>query len=363
MSTTRAHASDELGIAADHDACGNHDEAINALSRATKRGDLDAMTQLGKRLLVGDRAPCLPEAGARFILDAAKRGGAEAAAQLAVLVGAGAFVKQSWNDALNILLTAAERGWKPARDQIRVLASDPSLIDEANKISPPPDIWRRLVMSTDFSFWNSPPSLVTLSESPVIRRFEKLIPPRVCDWLIERARARLEPARVYDSLAGEEKVHETRTNSAATFDLVNTDLVALLVQTRMVAACGVPLNHMEATTILHYAIGEQITDHFDFIDPRIPNYAEEVRTKGQRAITFLIYLNEDYDGGETRFPEVGLSHKGRTGEGLYFINAHADGQPDLRTVHAGCPPSRGEKFVLSQFIRDRAVPGLQPVGG
>ncbi len=362
MGTTEAHVSNELKIAADHDANGNHDEAINALSRATKRGDIEAMTLLGKRLLVGDKGPCLPEAGARFILDAAKRGGAEAAAQLAVLVGAGAYVKQSWNDALNILLTAAERGWKPARDQIRVLAMDQSLIAEADAKSPPQDIWRRLVMSTDFTFWNRPPVPDTLSESPVIRRFEGLVPPRVCAWLIERAHPRLEPARVYDALDGEEKVHETRTNSAATFDLASTDLVALLVQTRMVAACGMPLNQMEASTILHYGVGEQITEHFDFIDPRTPNYAEEVRTKGQRAITFLIYLNEDYDGGETAFPEVGISHKGRTGEGLYFVNAHADGQPDLRTVHAGRPPKNGEKLVWSQFIRDRAVPGLQSAG-
>ena len=360
LSAAKSNIINEIDIAARHDARGEHDDAINALSRATQNGDLEAMTQLGKRLLVGDRAPYMPEAGASFILDAAKQGNGEAAAQLAVLVGAGAFVKQSWNDALNILLTAAERGWKPAQDQVCALASDRSLVELASSENPPSDIWRRLLSGTDFGFWTSPPEAVQLSGSPIVRRFERLIPTAVCAWLVERARTRLEPARVYDAFAGEETVSETRTNSAASFNLTETDLVTLLVQGRMSVACGMPLDHFEAATTLHYAIGQQITDHYDFIDPRTPNYAEERKNRGQRAITFLIYLNDDYDGGETVFPKLELSHKGRTGDGLYFVNALDDGEPDLRTVHAGRPPSRGEKFILSQFIRDRAILRAQP---
>ena len=33
--------------AAQHDAAGRHDEAINELARATQAGDIDAMTELG----------------------------------------------------------------------------------------------------------------------------------------------------------------------------------------------------------------------------------------------------------------------------------------------------------------------------
>ena len=42
--------------AAEHDAAGRHDEAVNQLARATQSGDIDAMTELGKRLVIGDRA-------------------------------------------------------------------------------------------------------------------------------------------------------------------------------------------------------------------------------------------------------------------------------------------------------------------
>jgi prolyl 4-hydroxylase len=67
----------------------------------------------------------------------------------------------------------------------------------------------------------------------------------------------------------------------------------------------------------------------------------------------LLYLNADYDGGETAFPRLGFSHRGGVGDGLYFVNALPDMQPDLRTMHAGCPTTRGEKWIITQFIRSR----------
>jgi hypothetical protein len=121
----------------------------------------------------------------------------------------------------------------------------------------------------------------------------------------------------------------------------------------MAAAVGVPVHHMEGPTILHYAVGQEITNHFDFLNPNFPGYEDEIRRRGERIITFLVYLNDDYGGGETEFPELGVRHKGRRREGLFFVNALPSGKPDTRMVHAGRPPTSGEKWILSQFIRDR----------
>jgi hypothetical protein len=107
--------------------------------------------------------------------------------------------------------------------------------------------------------------------------------------------------------------------------------------------------------VLHYDVGEQSKEHFDFVDPRTPHYAREIADKGQRIVTFLVYLNDDYDGGETDLVKLGIKHKGRRGEGLFFVNALANGEADLRTLHAGRPPTRGEKWIVSQFVRNRAT--------
>jgi len=148
-------------------------------------------------------------------------------------------------------------------------------------------------------------------------------------------------------------VRATRSNSVANFGLADVELLDVLLQARMSRACGIPMNHMEAPAVLHYSVGEEASDHFDFVNPNTPDYAQEIARNGQRVMTFLVYLNEDYEGGETAFPQLGFSHKGRRGHGLFFVNAYSDLQPDLRMLHAGRTPTRGEKWIVSQFIRSR----------
>jgi len=48
-----------------------------------------------------------------------------------------------------------------------------------------------------------------------------------------------------------------------------------------------------------------------------------------------------------------LVRAGARGEGLFFANTLADGLADVRSLHAGRPPTSGEKWVFSQFIRNR----------
>jgi prolyl 4-hydroxylase len=322
---------------------GRHDEAINELAGAAQRGDAEAMTQLAKRIIVGDRAPRLRRQGINLLGDAVKMGSAEAADRLAVVHASGVVTPPDWPAALKALALAAERGWAPARAQLEVLASmltersPAALVDPANL--------RQLLVPAAGSL---------VHEDPRICKFPGFVSERVCDWLIERARGRLERARVYDAKRQADIVDESRTNSFAVFNAMEADLVHLMVQTRMSAGCGQPVSHMEASTVLHYAVGQTIGHHYDFVDPAHPGYAEEVRTRGHRVATFLVYLNAGYEGGETIFPRIGVRHVGQRGEGLLFVNTLPDGQANLRTLHSGEPPTRGEKWVFSQFVRDRA---------
>jgi hypothetical protein len=285
------------------------------------------MSELGHRLLVGREAPHLPADGFRFIRDAAAQREPHALHRLAVLTAGGAFVAQDWNGAFRLLAQAADAGSEDARKQLLAIES------------------------IDLTTWFESPAGENLVADGRVVRFARLAPDAVCAWLIERARGRLERARVYDSVNQRETTHAVRGNTAATFDLATVDVVQFLVQARMAAACGMPWRCMESPTILHYDTGEEIREHFDFVDPKSPNYQQLLREQGQRMITFLLYLNDDYTGGDTDFPQLGIRHHGERGAGLYFRNAHPDGRPDARMVHAGRPPERGEKWIVSQFIR------------
>jgi hypothetical protein len=335
-----------IALAAERDAAGRHGDAINELAIATQRGDIGAMTELGKRLVLGDRAPLLPKDGVRFLLDAVKADSAEAALRVANLLALGAHTEQSWSGALGLLVFAAERGSESARGQLHILAGRPATG------AAPPEGWRGLAQSIDLGGWLSPCNGDTLAESPLVRSFPDFIPDQACGWLIERARGGLKRALIYDPAYGDVADH-MRTNTAAGFDLIDTDLVLIAIQHRMSAAAGVPVHNMEGPIILHYHVGEQITNHTDFVNPQMPNYADEIAKRGERIVTFLVYLNDDYSGGETDFHALELRHKGRRREGLFFTNALPNGRPDARMVHAGMPPTSGEKWIIAQFIRNR----------
>lgn len=340
----------ELAEADTHDAAGRHDDAVDVLARATQRGNVEAATRLGKRLVVGDRAPLMPRQGADLLRKAASEGGAEAPARLAVLFAAGITGRPDWPTALELVGVAAERGFDAAARQIEVLETlDPEAV------RPGAPGWRTRAARLDAAVLQSPPHGTTLHADPQIEHFADLATAAVCDWITERARGRLGPARVYDPVARVEKVDAARSNSAAGFDLMQADLVQLVVQARMAAGCGHPVTHLEGPNVLHYAVGQTITNHYDFVDPDTPNYADEIARNGQRIITFLLYLNEAYEGGETDFPGLGLRHHGRRGDGLFFVNALPSLEPDRRMLHAGRAPTRGEKWVFSQFVRNRAV--------
>jgi hypothetical protein len=327
-----------IDAARELDQAGRFAEAMEALKRASLQGDLVAMTELAHRLLIGDRAPKSPKHALYLLHEAAKQGEARALARLAALTAGGAYLRQDWRHALQLLGQAADAGDTAAQGQLTCLQPPAA----------PAASWREMAERVPLHDWLQAAGQETLHEN--VRRVPELAPLRACAWLIGRAHGRLQPALVYDAVSHENRMHEMRSNTMALFDYATFDVVQFLLQARMSLTCGYPMQHFETPMVLHYAVGQQITPHFDFIDANAPDYAEQIREQGQRMITFLLYLNDDYDGGETTFPELGIVHRGTAGSGLYFINAHADLSPNRSMLHTGSPPLHGEKWIVSQFI-------------
>jgi hypothetical protein len=348
-STRNAGPAAEVDEAARLDQAGRHADAVNCLARAAQTGFAPALGQLGRRLLAGDRAPLLPAQGIDLLGEAARGGEADAAELLAVLAGGGFYRPRDWSFALDCLERAAELGSAPARRQLRILAGAPA--DHAGP-------WPALRERVDVAAWTSAPPADALCAAPVIRAVPDLVPPEACAFVIDQARPRLVRAEVQDPETGRPVMGAHRTNRLANFGLTSTSLLNIFIQARISAATGAPAEQLEAFSVLNYRLGEEASEHLDSLDPTVPAYAARIARYGQRSMTCLLYLNDGYDGGATEFPEVGISHRGRAGEALYFVSADASGVPDPVSVHAGRPPTAGEKWVLSQFIRDRS--GIRP---
>ncbi len=326
------------------------DESYEALGRRAEAGEAQARTTLGARLLTGRNAPFSPALGVKALTEAVSEGDPDAPALVATLYAMGAGVPQSWRKALDLVALSAERGAIAAQRQLELLAAGPSgaLILERGSGD-----WTARAAMVDVPAWLTPPPKRPLCERPRIRTVEGFVPSSVCRWLISVGEGRVRPALVYDSASGGGRVEAARSNSALELSIIDLDLVTAVVRQRISAIAGPPVMAMEPPQILHYRLGEKFDLHYDFLDGGQPGFARDVALRGQRIITVLIYLNSDYEGGETVFPKAKVSVKGGAGEALLFANVAADGRPDPLTLHAGSAPTAGEKWVFSQWIRDR----------
>jgi prolyl 4-hydroxylase len=275
----------------------------------------------------------------------AATGDLNAMAYTAVLAALGAGEVQSWPAALERLGQAAELGSKAAQGQLRVLSGQADW-DEGR--------WAELAARVDLGPWLAPCALIPLAEGSPAAEAPGFLSPAVCAWIIDRVRGGMARAKVYDATDGSLIDRPERNNSVFEFWMAHLDVVILLVRAKIAAATGAPVGTLELCQILHYAPGQEFSPHYDFIDPGPPGHAVELERRGQRVATFLIYLNDAYEGGMTSFPLLGFAYKGETGSALTFTNVDPAGEPDRRTLHAGQPPTSGEKWLLSQWIRDRA---------
>lgn len=283
-------------------------------------------------LLRGSQAATEGPRAIGLIEAASAMGHPDATALSALFRAMGAGNQQSWGEALAKLEVAAQAGSIGAQRQL--------------------DVLRRRGHSPEQLL--AVPQRQVLSESPRIVVFPGFATAAECDWAIERARDGLKRATVFNTNTGDQTYDSARDNSAVEFQLPDMDVVLEVLRGRISAATHLPVPIFEPLQVLHYSVGEQFHPHHDFLDPDVPEFAELLRRFGQRIATVLVYLNDEYEGGETVFPKLGIRFRGRRGDALFFTNVDRSGHPDRSTTHAGKPPTSGEKWIISQWIRDRA---------
>lgn len=160
-------------------------------------------------------------------------------------------------------------------------------------------------------------------------------------YLTSLALPRMQPSVVVHPATGELVFDPVRRSSAAAFPFLAENPVVHAINRRIAKATDTACEQGEPMQILGYERGQEYRTHSDAIANE-PN---------QRILTFLVYLTEDFEGGETSFPKLDLAIRGKVGDALLFSNVDAAGRPEPSMVHAGLPVIRGRKLLLSKWIR------------
>lgn len=193
-------------------------------------------------------------------------------------------------------------------------------------------------------------TVYTVSEEPRILLIEEFLSHAECDALVRLAAPSLKRSTVVCD-DGSLEAHAARTSRGMYFQRAQLPIVDR-IEKRIEEAFGHPVVNGEGFQVLHYAEGAEYKPHYDYFDPALPGTAQHTKSGGNRIATVLLYLNQPDEGGETVFPDLGLKVQPLKGGALYF--AYPDPSPDSLSLHGGAPVVRGEKFVATKWIRERA---------
>lgn len=283
--------------------------------------------------------------GIRLVEAASAQGLVEATERRAIFECKGIGRPMNWERALDFLALAAEQGSTRAAEQLELMAGKAA----------GPQSWKglRAQISVDRLLNAAPVQLASVR--PRIGVIKGFATQDECGWLIRATGDLLERSKIYDIQSGLLREDPQRTNRAAPCNPLDVGLLAEVMRARLSRAIGLPLPNFEGSQVLHYFPGEEFKPHHDYFEPNTPGFQPAMAAGGQRVATQLIYLNEEFEGGETDFPSLGLAYRGRTGDALMFFNIDEKGQPEPLTLHTGRPPTSGEKWIFSQWVRERPI--------
>ncbi|MDB5955303.1 2OG-Fe(II) oxygenase [Ramlibacter sp.] len=191
-------------------------------------------------------------------------------------------------------------------------------------------------------------------ERPMVAVLDGVFSPEECDALIALTQPRLQPSTLVDPASGQDVTSAKRTSQGLFFRPQENALIDR-IDRRLARLMGLPLANGEGLQVLHYAAeGAQSAPHFDFLLPTNSANQASISRSGQRVSTLVAYLNDPEEGGETVFPEAGISVAPRKGSALYFEYCNSAGQLDPLSLHAALPVLAGEKWVATRWMRQRA---------
>lgn len=194
--------------------------------------------------------------------------------------------------------------------------------------------------------------IVTRVNRPVIAVLDGVLSEAECDELIRRSADKMRRSTTVDPISGKHEVIADRS-SEGTFFHLNADPFIALLDRRISEVMHWPIDHGEGLQILHYGTGGEYKPHFDYFPPEDPGSHVQMTIGGQRVSTLVMYLNEVEEGGTTIFPEIGLEVVPKKGSAVYFEYTNSQNQLDRLTLHGGSPVTRGEKWIVTKWMRQR----------
>ncbi|MFS2317850.1 prolyl hydroxylase family protein [Maricaulis sp. D1M11] len=192
------------------------------------------------------------------------------------------------------------------------------------------------------------PVVENITDRPRLRLSPGFLHPLERAYLIHLSSQFLSDSRVSSGSQRHQKMEDVRSSLDCHYSRHRQDLVIRGTVERICAATQRPATHGEALSVVNYGPGGQFLPH---LDAEASSLAHGPGDRDLRTTTFIAYLNDDYDGGETIFVGPRLKIRGKAGDAIFFENLDCQGEIDTESMHAGSPVIRGNKWIAVQWFR------------
>jgi len=194
----------------------------------------------------------------------------------------------------------------------------------------------------------------TFDDYEILEIFNVLTPEE-CKTLIEITKNHgLEESEVlsYDNKK-DTKIDNTyrKSKQAWLSDNYNPILMKLAKYSEKIT--GITMDNQEDTQVVVYQVGGQFKEHYDSCLHEA-DYCNKInRNAGERRATLIVYLNDNFTGGETEFVELNLKIKPETGKGVLFWSTNEKEELLPKSKHKAHILQSGEKWIATKWTHSK----------
>lgn len=196
--------------------------------------------------------------------------------------------------------------------------------------------------------WDSIDKKALYEQTDILQEFDNQLTKEECEQLIEMSDGKMRAAGVLG-------VQDDGYRVAQNTWINETNDITLKIKNIVLHKTKLPHENQELIHVVKYVVGGEYKVHHDFFHPNTDYYERVTKTGGQRAYSCLFYLNDNFKGGETDFPQLNKTVQPEQGKLIVWRNAEPDGTLNHNTLHAGLPVTKGEKWICIVWVREKSI--------
>ncbi len=182
----------------------------------------------------------------------------------------------------------------------------------------------------------------------MLQIIESFLSDEQCDSLIKM----IDAHNVRSSVSGtgsDRSVTNDEFRTSSTCNLFKEDPLVVEVKEKVANLIGYPIEMGEDLQGQKYEPGQFFKPHYDFFEG--DSYTNHCLASGNRTKTVMIYLNDDFEGGGTNFPDIKKHIKAKKGSVLIWENMK-NGELQKDMMHEGVEVEKGTKYIVTSWWRE-----------